>query len=79
MQYIMRRSINDFVPYYSKEESMEFNREEFLRFEEATLPENVEIFVIESIDQLERGIEIRFSYWKTKVCGVRLRMASQKS
>lgn len=69
MQYIMRHSLNDFVPYYSKEETMEFNREEFLRFEEATLPENVEIFVIESIEQLEEGLKYAFLTGRPKYVG----------
>jgi hypothetical protein len=73
MQYFKKRNdVNagdEFVEYYSKEETTEINREEFLRFEEATLPEKVKIFVIESSEQLKEGLEYAFLTGRPKYVG----------
>ena len=79
LQYMERHNVNEFIQYYSKEETMEFNREEFLRSKEATHPENVEIFVIESIEQLEEGLKYDFLTGRPKYVGFDCEWLPQKS
>jgi hypothetical protein len=59
----------EWVDYYSKDEAMEINQKQLLGFEDAQLPENVKVFVIETNDRLEDCLKYACSNGKPKFLG----------
>jgi hypothetical protein len=59
----------EWVDYYSKDQVMEINQKQLLKFEDAQLPENVKVFVIETNEQLEDCLKYACHNGKPKFLG----------